>query len=70
MNLFGNVTGEMPPVVELQNLRRENDRLWRITNLQAQLIDKLRHRGRIYEMDELEVDILNELFPGVAQAAS
>lgn len=69
-----NVTGENPPVIELQNLRRENAclkqenaRLKRVINLQARLIDKLRHKGEIYGMDELEIDILNELATGSGQ---
>lgn len=70
-----NLSGENPPVIELQNLRRENDhlkretsRLKRVVNLQARLIDKLRRTGEIYEMDELEIDILNELATGSGES--
>lgn len=55
------LTGQNPPVIELQRLRREAGHLKRIIGLQNRLITKLRGKGRLYEMDELECDILNEL---------
>jgi len=56
-----NLTGENPPVIELQRLRREAGHLKRVIGLQNRLIAKLRRKGELYEMDELECDILNEL---------
>lgn len=55
------LTGENPPVTELQKLSREAAHLKRVIHLQNRLIDKLRRKAELYEMDTLEVDVLNEL---------
>ena len=59
--LIFNQTGELPPDVELQKLRREAIHLKKVITLQNRLIDKLRRKAELYEMDTLEVDVLNEL---------
>jgi hypothetical protein len=56
-----NLTGENPPFLESKRLALENERFKRVINLQNQLIAKLRQRAQLFEMDQLECDILNEL---------
>ena len=41
------LTGENPPVTELQNLRREAAHLKRVIHLQNRLIDKLRRKAEL-----------------------